>query len=311
MNAARTAISLSTLVLTVAISTVAVSACGGERTAGRPDTPTVVASTDVWGSVAEAVAADHATVTSIISGAAADPHSFEASPADAAAIIDASLVVYNGGGYDQWVDDILSNHPDVASIDAYSLLEATARGEPAQSSTPRANEHVFYDLATAKAVATDLAGKLAQADPVHAGEYASNAEAFSREADAVQQIEKSIRTTYPGLAVVATEPVAHYMLIAAGLADKTPPGFSSAIEQDSDPAPVDVAAMLDVINSREIAAVLVNPQTATAVTKQIQAAAQTAGIPIVTITETLPVGSDYLTWQRDTAGRLAAALRQI
>jgi len=303
MNAA--AITLSAVVLGAAIS-----ACGAEKPAGSPGKPTVVASTDVWGSVAQSVAADHAKVTSIINGASADPHSFEASPADAAAIIDASLVVYNGGGYDQWTDDILRNHPDVASIDAYSLLQATALGEPAQSSTPRANEHVFYDLATAKAVATDLAGKLAQADPGQAAEYVSNAEAFGRDVDAVQQIEKSIRTTHPGLAVVATEPAAHYMLIAAGLADKTPPGFSSAIEQDSDPAPVDVAAMLDVINSREVSALLVNPQTATAVTKQIQAAAQTAGIPIVTITETLPVGSDYLTWQRDTASRLAAALRQ-
>jgi zinc/manganese transport system substrate-binding protein len=299
------AITLSAVVLGAAIS-----ACGAEKPAGSPDKPTVVASTDVWGSVAQAVAADHAKVTSIINGAAADPHSFEASPADAAAIIDASLVVYNGGGYDQWVDDILTNHPDVASINAYSLLEATAPGEPAQSSTPRANEHVFYDLATAKAVANELASKLAQADPGNTAEYASNAEAFSRKADAVQQIEKSIRTTHPGLAVVATEPAAHYMLIAAGLADKTPPGFSSAIEQDSDPAPVDVAAMLDVINSREISALLVNPQTATAVTKQIQAAAQTADIPVVTIAETLPIGSDYLTWQRDTASRLAAALRQ-
>ena len=112
MNAA--AISLSSLVLAVAIS-----ACGAEQPAERPDMPTVVASTDVWGSVAQAVAGDHAKVTSIINGAAADPHSFEASPADAAAVIDASLVVYNGGGYDQWVDDILTNHPDVASIDAY------------------------------------------------------------------------------------------------------------------------------------------------------------------------------------------------
>jgi zinc/manganese transport system substrate-binding protein len=159
-------------------------------------------------------------------------------------------------------------------------------------------------------VADELASKLAQADPGNTAEYTSNAEAFSRKADAVQQIEKSIRTTHPGLAVVATEPAAHYMLIAAGLADKTPPGFSSAIEQDSDPAPVDVAAMLDVINSRESSALLVNPQTATAVTKQIQAAAQTADIPVVTIAETLPIGSDYLTWQRDTASRLAAALRQ-
>ena len=242
-------------------------------------------------------------MTSIINSASADPHSFEASPADAAAITDASLVVYNGGGYDQWVDDVLKTHPDVASIDAYSLLNATALGEP----TP-ANEHVFYDLGTAKAVATELAARLATTDPGHAGDYTSNAEAFNREADAVQQTEKAIRTAHPGAAVVATEPVAHYMLIAAGVTDKTPKGFTSAIEQDTDPAPVDVAAMLDLITTRQVAAVLINQQTATEVIRQIQAAADSAGVPIVDVGETLPAGSDYLGWQRDTANRLAAAL---
>jgi zinc/manganese transport system substrate-binding protein len=303
MNAA--AIGLSAVVLTVGIS-----ACGAEKSIDTHEIPSVVASTDVWGSVAHAIAGDHAKVTSIISGTAADPHSFEASPADATAIIDATLVVYNGGGYDQWVDDILTSHPGVASIDAYALLDAAALGEPAQASTPPANEHVFYDLDTAKAVAAAVADSLAGDDPSHRADYQSNAQTFSREADAVRQIETSIRTTHPGAAVVATEPVAHYMLIAAGLIDKTPKGFTSAVEQDTDPAPVDVAAMLDLIAGRQVDAVLINPQTATAVTKKIQAAADSAGVPIVTITETLPAGTDYLAWQRDTASRLAAALQQ-
>jgi len=301
MNMIRLATGLSVVVLTAGLG-----ACGSERGtggAGGTGVPTIVASTDVWGSVAKAVAGDRATVTSIINSASADPHSFEASPADAAAITDASLVVYNGGGYDQWVDDVLKTHPDVASIDAYSLLDATALGEP----TP-ANEHVFYDLGTAKAVATELAARLATTDPGHAGDYTSNAEAFNRKADAVQQTEKAIRTAHPGAAVVATEPVAHYLLIAAGVTDKTPKGFTSAIEQDTDPAPVDVAAMLDLITARQVAAVLINQQTATAVTRQIQAAAESAGVPIVDVGETLPAGSDYLGWQRDTANRLAAAL---
>ena len=305
MYAMRAGIGLFAVVLTAAVG-----ACGDGQKTGGALAPIVVASTDVWGSVAHAVAGDHAKVTSIISGAAADPHSFEASPADATAIIDATLVVYNGGGYDQWVDDILTSHPGVASIDAYALLDAAALGEPAQASTPPPNEHVFYDLDTAKAVAADLAGKLAQADPGHAAQYAANVEAFNREADTVRQLEKSIRATHPGAAVVATEPVAHYLLIAAGLTDKTPQGFTSAVEQDTDPAPVDVAAMLDLISARQVDAVLINPQTATAVTKKIQAAADSAVVPIVTITETLPAGTDYLAWQRDTASRLAAALQQ-
>ncbi len=267
-------------------------------------TPTVVASTDVWGSVAQAVAGDHATVTSIITSASADPHSFEASPANAAAIADASLVVYNGGGYDHWVDDVLSSHPGVASIDAYSLLQAPP-GEPQP-----ANEHVFYDLDTAKAVAAKIADRLAQDDPTHAADYQANAAAFDRSVDGIAQTERAIGTAHPGAAVAATEPGAHYLLVAAGLTDKTPEGFTAAVEQDTDPAPVDVAAMLDLISHREVAAVVFNDQTITEVTKQVRAAAQSAGVPVVTVTETLPAGSDYLTWQRDTANRLSTALQQ-
>jgi len=297
-------LAISALVLSIGLT-----ACGGDKktegAGGTSGLPTVVASTDVWGSVAQAVAGDHTKVTSIITNASADPHSFEASPSDAATISDATLVVYNGGGYDHWVDDVLANHPGVASINAYSLLNAAAIGEP----TP-ANEHVFYDLGTAKAVATTIADRLAKDDPAHAADYRSNAAAFNRKADAIEQTEKAIRTTHPGAAVVATEPVAHYLLVAAGLTDKTPAGFTAAVEQDADPAPVDVAAMLDLIKDRQVAAVVFNEQTVTAVTKQVQAAAQSAGVPTVEVTETLPDGSDYLTWQRDTADRLASALQQ-
>src|SRR4029079_14112006 len=110
---------------------------------------------------------DHASVKSIISKPADDPHSFEVTPADAATIADASLVVYNGGGYDHWVDDVLSSHQDVPAVNAYSLLP---------SSVPQpANEHVFYDLATVKAVVNQIADKLSQSDAAHADDYKANA----------------------------------------------------------------------------------------------------------------------------------------
>ena len=281
------------------------TACSREHPTGSPDGKlSVVASTDVWGSVAQAVAGDDAHVRSIIRTGSADPHSYEAIPADAAAISDASLVVYNGGGYDPWVESVLENHPGVAPVDAYALLDSAALGEPQP-----ANEHVFYDLGTAKAVAAQIADRLAAADPDHADQYRSRATEFGSKADAIRQSERAIGTAHPGLAVVATEPVAHYLLRAADLTDKTPKGFTDAIEQDTDPAPVDVAAMLDLITKHQVDALVFNDQTATAATEQIRDAAQRAGVPVVSVTETLPAGRDYLSWQADTADRLASALR--
>ena len=77
-------------------------------------------------------------------------------------------------------------------------------------------------------------------------------------------MERTIGQEHPGAAVVATEPVAHYLLVNAGITDKTPAGFANAIEEDTDPSPADLAAMLDLISTRQVSALLFNPQTETA-----------------------------------------------
>jgi zinc/manganese transport system substrate-binding protein len=282
------------------------AACSRDQAAPQQQhgTATVVASTDVWGSVAGAVAGQHATVKSILTSAVDDPHSYEASPADAAAIADASLVVYNGGGYDHWVDDVLAGHPGVQTVNAYSLLDPTALGEPSP-----ANEHVFYDLNTAKAVAGRVADRLAEVDSANAADYRGNAAEFGRQADAIAESETAIGAAHPSASVVATEPVAHYLLLRAGVTDRTPETFTSAIEEGHDPSPADVGAVLDLINSHQVSAFLFNPQTSTPATKQLEDAARQARVPVVTVTETLPQGTDYLTWQRQTADQLAGALQ--
>jgi zinc/manganese transport system substrate-binding protein len=283
----------------VAVIAVAIAACGQDRPTSDRRAISVVASTDVWGSVAGAVAGDHVTVKSIITGTVDDPHSFEATPAQTAEITEASLVVYNGGGYDHWVDDVLASHTGVNAINAYSLLASTEQP---------ANEHVFYDLGTAKAVATQIADRLAVIDAAHADDYRANAAEFGSQAETIVESERAIAKAHPGASVVATEPVAHYLLVNSGVTDRTPEGFASAVEEGDDPSPADVAAMLDMINTHQVSVLLVNPQTETAVTKQIADAAAQASLPVMTVTETLPQGTDYLTWQRQTVDRLAGEL---
>ena len=297
---------LSTIAVCVLASTT-LPACGigNSRASQHPDLVAVVASTDVWGSVALAVSGGHLTVRSILTGADVDPHSYAVSPADAAAIADAPLVVYNGGGYDPWVDQVLAGHPAVKKVNAYSLL-ATPNGAKAGDA---ANEHVFYDLNVAKAVAATIADRLASIDPANAKDYRANAAEFCRGADAVAISEHAIATGYPGAGVITTEPVAYYLLAASGLVNRTPAHFTAANENETDPAPSDMAAVLDLINHRQVSALLVNPQTSTPAIDGLQDAARRAGVPVTMVTETLPSGTDYLTWQRDTVNQLLAALR--
>ncbi|HUH71507.1 MAG TPA: zinc ABC transporter substrate-binding protein [Mycobacterium sp.] len=289
---------LSAIIVCLAAST-ALTGCGGSA---YPQAATVVASTDVWGSVARAVIGRHVAVRSILSGADTDPHSYQASPSDAAAIIDAALVVYNGGGYDPWVDEVLATHRSVKSVDAYSFLGRTNPGDPP-------NEHVFYDLSVAKSVASSIADRMAAIDPGNAAEYRANAAEFCRGADEISISEHAIASAYPNAGVIATEPVVDYLLDASGLINRTPAAFTAANENETDPSPADMAAVLDLINHGQVSALLVNPQTSTAAINGLEDAARRAGVPVTKVTETLPDGTDYLTWQRNTVDQLLAALR--
>jgi Zinc-uptake complex component A periplasmic len=73
------------------IGSTALTGCGVAGSA-HPQAATVVASTDVWGRVARAVTGRHVSVKSILSGADVDPHSYQVSPAAAAARVVASPV---------------------------------------------------------------------------------------------------------------------------------------------------------------------------------------------------------------------------
>lgn len=301
------------------------SGSSGGETGGRP---TVVASTNVWGSVAEAVAGDRADVQAIIADPSADPHSYEASPADAAALSRASLVVYNGGGYDEFVDDVLASASDVPSVDAYSFLgdhghdhadetsEASgdqadgdhADGDHAGHDHSGENEHVWYDPEVAAATAEAVAEQLGTIDPDNASYYTANAEAFHEDMHQVSDITDRIAQQRPGAPVAQTEPIAHYLLENADLDDRTPEDFENAIEEGNDPSPAAIAATRDLFTSRSVDVLVYNVQTEDNVTADVRRVAEENGVPVVEVTETLPEGVTYLEWQRGAAQSLADAL---
>ncbi len=287
------------LILVWLAAVVAVSACASSP--NQSQKVSVVASTSVWGSVAAAVGGDYVQVRSIIDNPAEDPHSYDVSPADAAAIADAQLVVFNGGGYDTFVDAVLDEHNTVQRVNAFAV------GGHQFGSNP----HVFYDLHTVSTVADAIAEQLGAADPGHTAAYKSNADKFTDEVRGIQGAERNIETAHRGAAAIATEDTAEYLEIAAGVNDKTPKSYYRAVAADADPAPADMVALLDIVNSHGVQVVLFNPQTATPVSHRIVDAANTSGVPVVEVRETLAAGTDFLTWQRDTIDQLGAALQRI
>jgi len=283
--------------------------CGGTAASPAPDQDpvdgrvSVVASTNVYGSIVSAVGGDRVRVTTLIDDPAADPHSYESTPAGAAAVAGAQLVVYNGGGYDDWMQQLVESAGGDRKVINVAELSGLAGGDGF-------NEHLWYRVPTMQQLATELAGELSAIDPGHASGYRANADAFSgRAAAEIQGKAEAIGRAHPGARVAVTEPVPGYLIESAGLVDATPPEFAKAVEEDTDPPAAVVAQTLQLFGSDPVRALIVNAQTETPTTDQVRQAAQTGGVPIVEVSETLPAGSgDYVSWMGGQVDALATAL---
>ncbi|AXB45633.1 metal ABC transporter solute-binding protein, Zn/Mn family [Amycolatopsis albispora] len=171
------------------------------------------------------------------------------------------------------------------------------------------NEHVWYDLPTVGKVADQVATQLGELQPADAATFTANATQFKGKLDELIKQAEQIGTTHPDRKVVATEPIAHYLLDTAKVADATPPEFAKAIEEESEVPAAAQDAMNQLVTGKQVNAVINNAQTTTPVTEQLVNTAKGAGVPVVDVTETLPAGvTDYIAWMTQEVNDLAAAL---
>ncbi|MFW0788611.1 metal ABC transporter solute-binding protein, Zn/Mn family [Gordonia sp. CPCC 205333] len=287
----------------LASATLTLTACGGDSTSTNGE-PTIVTSTDVWGSVASAVAGDHAQVTTLFNTPGADPHEFEPSPSDTAKVADARIVLINGGHYDQYLESA-PKADDATVINAFDQLPESVRS----AKEGEVNEHVFYNLVVVHTVADKLAEALAAKDEKNAAAYRANAQKFGTAIDGLIAKLDAIKKNHNGTKVAQTEPLATYLLADAGLIDAAPTGFTAAVEEGQSPSAADRAKFEDLLTGHEVHALLYNTQAVDSVTEAVLAIAQKTSVPVVKLTETLPDGiTDYVAWQTAQIDAIAKAV---
>ncbi|PZT94197.1 MAG: ABC transporter substrate-binding protein [Gordonia sp. (in: high G+C Gram-positive bacteria)] len=312
--------------LTAALAAGCSSDDGGTTADGKVS---IVASTDVWGSVAAAVAGDKAEVTSLYNSPTGDPHEFEPNAQDTAKVSEAGVVVLNGGHYDTYMEDAPKSSGAVV-INAFELAEG-GHEEPGHEETGHdesgsqesgheeesghdhgaggANEHVFYDLAVAGLVADKVAEALSEKDSANAQTYRDNVTEFDKRLDELTAQVAAIKTANPDAPVAQTEPLAYYLLLDAGLKDVTPAGLQDAVEAGQSPSARDIAATQDLLRGRQVRALIYNTQAVDEGTKALLDIANRSGVPVVDFTETLPAGTtDYIEWQKANVESLTSAL---
>lgn len=252
-----------------------------------------------------------------------EPHDFEPSPRDLAALYDAQALIYNGAGFEPWVERVAGDleAAGLTLIDAsegIELIKATG-GHSHSNSNDHDNDydnehdndydpHVWLDPTLAAQQIENILAYLVAVDPDHDQYYRQNAQNYQ---EALLQLDEDFATGLVNCVkheVVTSHNAFQYMADRYGFEVKSIAGLSP----DEEPSPRRLAEIADFVRDHEVNYIffetLVSPRLAETIA--LETGAQTLVFnPIEGLTEEgLELGRDYLSIQRDNLFALQKAL---
>jgi zinc/manganese transport system substrate-binding protein len=260
----------------------------------------VVAAENFYGDIVGQIGGDHVAVTSIITDPNVDPHEYETSAKDAAAVANASLVIQNGLGYDAFMDKLLAASPNPKRK---VLVVANVTGHKKGD-----NQHIWYDPPTLPKVAQAILDALVQVDPANATSYRNWHRAFQASLAPFNRAVAALKAQAAGTPIAVTEPIFAPMAASTGLKIITPLEFQKAIEEGEDPPAAALARMEDQLKKHKAKVLIYNGQTVSPITTRVLNLARQVGVPVVVVTETLPPGKSFQQWMVSQVEAVLAAL---
>jgi ABC-type Zn uptake system ZnuABC Zn-binding protein ZnuA len=180
------------LLLLAAAVAVLAAGCGGEgaQRSGGGDALRVVATTTQVQDFAKVVGGDRVQVSGVLRPGV-DAHDYEPSPADLDAIARADVLVQNGVGLEEWLQDT------VDSAGFQGKMVDASRGARLRSGEEGADPHIWQDPGNAKVMVANIERALAEARPADAAAFKANLDAYTAQLDA---LDASIAERIDGLA---------------------------------------------------------------------------------------------------------------
>ena len=303
----------------------------------------VVATFSILGDMVERIGGDRVAVTTLV-GADGDAHVYQPTPADARAVSQAEILVFNGLAFEGWLDRLVEasgfagrrvvatdgiqpirledddeHHDDHADEDDHAAKDDHADEDDHAAKDDHADEHghdhgafdphAWQDLASAVIYVDNITAALAKTDPANASAYYGNRATYVAE---IKALDAEIRNMVAALpedrrTVVTPHDAFGYYSEAYGLRFVAPQGLST----ESEPSAGDVAALIRQIREEGITAVFVESLTDERLIRQI-ADETGASIGGTVYSDALsgPDGpaSTYLDMMRHNSGMFAEAL---
>lgn len=146
----------------------------GSASKSNDNTLRVLASTTVLADITQNIAGDRVQVESLLP-IGADPHSYQAAPADVAKISESDLLVLNGLEYEHFIETLLENAGDKKMI-----IEATTGLSPRKDAGNEhgVDPHMWLDPDLVVTYVENIRDGLIEVDPEGAETYKANADAY-------------------------------------------------------------------------------------------------------------------------------------
>jgi ABC-type Zn uptake system ZnuABC Zn-binding protein ZnuA len=275
----------------------------------------VVATTGIVGDVVKNVAGDGVELTMLI-GPGQDPHTYQPTPRDIAAVERAHVVFVNGfhleEGLESTIDAAAGKGSPVVSVSAgiQPRPSSSGAGPGADSHGAAGDPHVWFDPANVKRWTGNIEATLSALDPANAAAYRERAAAYVRQLD---ELDANIR------ARVALIPPDRRKLVtdheALGyFADRY--GFRvvgaviPSVSTSAEPSAGDLAALVEAIRAQGVPAIFVGTTTSPKVADLVARETGAQVLPIHT-GETGTAGSGaetYLGMMRANVDTIVAGL---
>ena len=247
----------------------------------------VVATFSILGDMVRRIGGDRVAVTTLV-GADGDAHVYQPGPADARAVSQAEILVFNGLAFEGWLDRLVEasgfGGVRVVATDGVRLISLEDDGDHHEDHADEDDHaakddhsdehdhgafdpHAWQDLANAVIYVDNITAALAKADPANASAYYWNRATYVAE---IEALDGEIRKTVAGLpedrrTIVTPHDAFGYYSEAYGLRFLAPQGLST----ESDPSAGDVAALIRQIREEGINAVFVESLTDERLIEQI------------------------------------------
>ena len=294
-------------IITLFILTVIFLTGCGSAPSGSDSGLSVIASTTFLADITQNIAGDRAQVKSLLP-IGADPHAYQAAPADVTLIEKSDLIILNGLEYEHFIESLLENAKGEAVV-----IEASAGLSPREDAESEhgVDPHMWLDPNLVITYVENIRDGLTQVDPAGEAMYKANADAYIAQLKKLNTwIEEQVNVIPEDSRLLVTNHEAmgyfaeRYKFEVAG---SVIPSFSS----NAAPSAQEMAGLIDEIKKLRAPAIFMDTADNDTLARQV---ANETGVMIVndlhleSLTDGAPAGT-YLDMMRHNVSRIVEAFK--